>query len=282
MKDATERTIRDFGEQWTRYQDNEGYYGSFEVLVDHCGPLLEPEALRGRRVAEIGSGTGRIVRMLLEAGAAQVLATEPSDAFAVLVRNLEDQRERVRFLRVTGDRLPPAGDFDFVFAVGVLHHIPDPLPALRAAHAALRAGGRLFVWLYGREGNAAYCLAVDTLRRLTTRLPHAALAALVWLLHPPLALYAAACRLLPLPLHGYLRGVFGKMSREKQRLILYDQLRPAYAKYYRREEVVALLAAAGFEQIRLYHRHGYSWSALASRPETPDSPGPREIPGSGR
>jgi SAM-dependent methyltransferase len=281
VKNATERTIRDFGEQWTRYQDNEGYYGSFEVLVDHCGPLLEPGDLRGRRVAEIGSGTGRIARMLLEAGAAHVLATEPSDAFAVLVRNLEAQSERVGFLRVTGDRLPPGSEFDFVFAIGVLHHIPDPLPVLRAAHAALRPGGRLFVWLYGREGNAGYCLAVDTLRLLTTRLPHAALAALVWLLHPPLALYAAACRRLPLPLHGYLRGVFGKMSREKQRLILYDQLRPAYAKYYRREEVVALLAAAGFEQIRLYHRHGYSWSALGSRPGSSDSPGAPEVPGSG-
>jgi hypothetical protein len=102
----------------------------------------------------------------------------------------------------------------------------------------------------------------------------------VRLLHLPLALYAAACRLLPLPLRGYMRGVFGKMSPEKQRLILYDQLRPAYAKYYRREEVIALLAAAGFEQIRLYHRHGYSWSALGSRPGTSDSPRPPEIAGS--
>lgn len=271
-RDAAQRTIRDFGEQWKRYPESPGYYGSLELLFDHCAPLLAPEELRGCRVAEIGSGAGRIVRMLLRAGVASVLATEPSEAFEVLARNLEAETERVRLLKITGDRLPAGAELDFVFAIGVLHHMPDPLPALRAAYAALRPGGRLFAWLYGREGNRAYLLWAGVLRRLTTRLPPGALAALVRLLQPPIAAYATACRVLPLPLRGYLARVFGRMSPEQQRLILYDQLKPAYAKYYRRAEVVDLLAAAGFEDIRLHHRHGYSWSALGTRRAAAGSP----------
>ena len=72
------RTIADFGDQWTRYTDNEGFYGSVDLLSDTLGPLLPLSAFEGKCVAEIGSGTGRIVRMLLAAGAGKVLAIERS------------------------------------------------------------------------------------------------------------------------------------------------------------------------------------------------------------
>jgi hypothetical protein len=55
------------------------------------------------------------------------------------------------------------------------------------------------------------------------------------------------------------------MSPHKRRLAIYDQLNPAYAKYYTREEAAALLAAAGFVDIRLHHRHGYSWSVIGTK-----------------
>ena len=68
------KTIADFGEQWTRYRDNDGFYGSQNLFEDIVSPLLAAKAVAGKRVADIGSGTGRIVRMLLEAGAAHVTA----------------------------------------------------------------------------------------------------------------------------------------------------------------------------------------------------------------
>jgi hypothetical protein len=53
-----------------------------------------------------------------------------------------------------------------------------------------------------------------------------------------------------------------------RRLVLYDQLNPAYAKYYTEAEVRRLLADAGFEDVRLYHRHGYSWAAIGRKAGT--------------
>jgi hypothetical protein len=56
------------------------------------------------------------------------------------------------------------------------------------------------------------------------------------------------------------------MDHEKRVLIVYDQLRPAYARYYSKAEAVALLSAAGFADVQVHHRHGYSWTVTGTRP----------------
>jgi len=45
-----DRTIKDFGEQWLQYSDNEGYYGSLELFSDMISPFLKPDEIRGCRV----------------------------------------------------------------------------------------------------------------------------------------------------------------------------------------------------------------------------------------
>jgi SAM-dependent methyltransferase len=137
------RTLRDFGEQWALDGENDGFYGSLDLLRDALGPLLELSEFRGARIAGVGSGAGRIVRMLLDAGAAHVTALEPSAGVEVLRRNTAEQGERVRVLHMSGEALPPGLELDFVTAIGVLPFVPDPEPLLRAARAALRPGGRI-------------------------------------------------------------------------------------------------------------------------------------------
>lgn len=262
---AEERTIRDFGEQWSHYADNEGYYGSLELLADILGPLLPLGELRGARVAEVGSGTGRIVRMLLEAGAAHVLAVEPSAGVEALRANTRDAAGRVEVLHAAGEALPPGLDLDYVFSIGVLPFVPDPLPLLRAARDALRPGGRLVVWTYGVEGNGLYLTLLRGLRSFTTRLPHGILDILCGLLSVLLDVYIALCRWLPLPLRSYARGTLARVSRAKRRLTIYDQLNPSFVHFFRAGELRALLENAGFRDVRLHHRRGYSWTALAVR-----------------
>ena len=260
-----DRTIKDFGKQLLRYSDNEGYYGSLELFSDILSPFLKTEDLKNCKAAEIGSGVGRIVNMLLESGVQHVVAVEPSDAFAVLVRNIRNP-EKVTCLKITGDRLPAYGDLDYIFSIGVLHHIPDPKPVVEAAFKALRPGGHFFVWLYGKEGNESYLALIKPLRILTRKLPHLVLASLVWLIYHPLNLYIRLCHRIPLPLREYLLSIFEKMSPEKRRLIIYDQLNPAYAKYYTKQEAIKLLEDGGFVSVRVHHRHGYSWTVMGTKP----------------
>lgn len=261
-----DRTITDFGEQWTQYQEIGGYFGSLELLKDFFNEVFDIGTLQGARVADIGSGNGRIVRMLLDAGAAHVTAIEPSGAFDVMQKNLRDVAERVTMLRVRGDEIPEDGNYDAIFSVGVIHHIPDPRPVLEAARRALKPGGTLAIWIYGREGNRLYLSGALPLRMITRRLPHAALAALVRILDVPLCAYIGASRLLPLPMHRYMTQVMGRLAPDKRRLGIYDQLNPACAKYFTRDEAISLLTSAGFIDVRCHHRHGYSWSLAGKKP----------------
>ena len=86
--DLSEKTIADFGEQWTVFVDNEGYYGSTDYFLDTVSPLLSLDDVKDATVADIGSGTGRFALIMLAAGAKRVYAVEPSAAFRVLRRNV--------------------------------------------------------------------------------------------------------------------------------------------------------------------------------------------------
>jgi hypothetical protein len=126
--------------------------------------------------------------------------------------------------------------------------------------------GLFFIWVYGHEGNEMYLRWVLPLRRLTAKLPHALLVAFCHALSAALDLYIAAAKRCPVPMRHYINNVIGRFSRKNRLLVIYDQLNLTYAKYYREREVRDLLTTAGFEDVRLYHRHAYSWSAVCRRP----------------
>jgi SAM-dependent methyltransferase len=261
-----ERNIRDFGDQWAHHGANDGFYGSLDLLADALGPLLDTSELRGARVADVGSGAGRIVRMLLAAGVDHVIGVEPSQGVEVLAANTKEFGDRVEIVHGPGEALPSGRDLDYVFSIGVVQFIPDPSPVIRAMRAALRPGGRAIVWVYAAEGDAFYLGLLRALRSFTTRLPHPLLSALCSALTLALTVYVWACRWLPLPMHVYARTVLSQLSWQKRKLTIYDQLNPSYVRFYTREEITHLLESGGFVDVRLHDRHGYSWTAIGTRP----------------
>jgi len=265
--DIAHRTIRDFGDQFSRYPDSSGYWGSQELFRDLVEPLMCESELEGKVVAEIGSGAGRVVNMLCRTGVRKVYALEPSSAaFSVLRKSSAAHGSRVECLNLRGDELSDNLNLDYVFAIGVIQFIPNPESTLSAAFKALKSGGKCFLWLYGREGNETYLRILLPLRKITVALPHFALALICHALNVCLDIYVGLCRLLTLPMRDYALNVIGRLPRGKRYLTIYDQLNPTYAKYYTEAEAKDLLSRPGFTNIKTYHRHGYSWSVLGIRP----------------
>jgi SAM-dependent methyltransferase len=248
-----DQTIRDFSVQWTKYTTHVGYHASAEWMQDILGDLFDLSELKGKKVADIGSGTGRIVDIVLDAGAAHVVAVEPSDGFIALKSRTAKRADRITYINAPGEMLPAESNIDYCIAFAVLHHIPDPKPVVAAIFRAL-------------EGNASYLWWVEPLRKITVRLPHWALVTVSQILLWATDVYTLLCHILPLPLKDYMLNTYRRFTRERRRLVIYDQLNPAYAKYYNRDEAGRLLTEAGFINVRLRHYRGYSWTVVGTKP----------------
>ncbi len=259
-----EQTIRDFGRQHQAYSKSGGYYVSTEILKDVLGPLMDISEFRDKDILDIGSGTGRWLRVFRQLDARSIAAVEPSPAIEVARKNTADL-DRITYHRVGGDKLPE-GPYDYVHSYGVIHHIPEPDPVIARAFEVLRPGGRLVIWLYGRENNGLYLAFTRALRLLTVPMPDKALDFLSALLTPGVRLYSRLCKILPLPLGGYMESFVDKVDDYTLKHVIFDQLDPHYAKYYRRSEAIDLVERAGFQDVRAYHRQEYSWTVVGTRP----------------
>jgi SAM-dependent methyltransferase len=253
------RTINDYSAQWTRYPENDGYYASPEMFADICGPLISTHEIQGLVTADLGAGTGRVVNMLLGLGAAKVTAVEPSAAFQALRNNTAAGSERVVYINETADRLPD-GPYDLIVSFGVLDHIQDPRPIAHRAFDVLKPGGRMLIWVYGKEGNQAYLVFARPVRAITRLLPDPVLAGVCHVLTGFLSFYAWPCRFIPLPMYRYMQHVIGRYGWKHRFLTVFDQLNPTFAKYFTQSEARDLLEHVGFTDVTLYHRHGYSWT----------------------
>ena len=266
--DIANKTIEEFGRQWTVYSDTSGFFGSTSLLADFITPF-DISQFKGARVADVGAGTGRFVLALLDAEAKEVVAVEPSEAIHVIEEKTHGLEHKVTLCHTTGDKIPGNNDFDFIISIGVLHHIPDPRPVIQAAYRALKPGGKLIIWLYGKEGNELYLFFTRPLRWLSTRLPHYGKALLSQLLNIPLSLYIALCKTFtkpPLPLQDYMVNILGNLSFSKRALVIYDQLNPTYVKYYEKQEAIDLVTTQPFD-LTIHHRRGYSWVVIGTKPK---------------
>ena len=98
----------------------------------------------GRRVLEVGAGTGRD-SVALAARGAEVWTLDYSEESLRIMREASG-RENLRI--VAGDALALPfrdGSFDVVFHQGLLEHFRDPLVLLRENARVLRAGGYVLV-----------------------------------------------------------------------------------------------------------------------------------------
>ena len=111
------------------------------------GPLREAlEGAPGRRLADIGGGTGNYARALRDEGwDPVVLDREPAMLARAAAKGLAT-------IEADAQRLPLADEsLDAAMLVSMLHHVENPAAALAEARRILRPGGRLALMVFTRE-----------------------------------------------------------------------------------------------------------------------------------
>jgi len=236
-----------------------------QQFLDWVAPLTHRE-FTNRTVLEVGAWDGSHTRLTARYGPKAVVALEPGPA-------VEHAFATTRHLKhahvVQGEiaQLPVGCSFDIAFAIGAIHHLPDPEAGFRAIASRVNPGGRVAIWVHGYESNEWLIRLLDPLRRrVTSRLPRPLL---YWASLPPaVALSAAiqAYRLRPLadhlPLGDYLGSISWYPTRDVHQLI-FRQLAAPVAHYLREDEVRAWFASPKLEGARIDWHNRNSWRASA-------------------
>ena len=254
-------TEKEFGYEWNAYA---------EILPEHREQFwtwvqpLQPEDFKGKRFLDAGCGMGRNSYWAMEAGAASGFAFDfDRRTVAAAERNLRYYPScQVDYQSIYDLNRPE--EFDIVFCIGVLHHLADPRRAVMNLVKAAKPGGRVAVWVYGKEGNRLYLAFLRPLRILTQRLPLCVTRLLAWGI-------TAMMRVgLPLAPETSYRKLLRRLSFRHLEAIVFDQLFPTIANYWTREEALALFDGLPVELKSIIQTHGHSWTLVFGKSVLPD------------
>ena len=256
--------INDFGKQFKYHSKIDDYWGSLEMLKDIVNPF-DLNLVKNKIICEIGVGSGRILKNLIKLSPKKIYAIDPSEAIEVAKKNNEDSEVEILFKKISGQMINFKNEIDYIFSLGVIHHIPEAEIVCKKIYESLKPKGKFIIWLYGKEGNELYLFIFNNLRKITRFMPDKILNFFSILLNLFLSVYIFLCKYLNLPLKNYMMNVLKKCSFEKRKYIIFDQLNPSYSKYYTKKEVETLLSKSGFQKYEIVNRHQYSWTAIAEK-----------------
>ncbi|WP_460307194.1 class I SAM-dependent methyltransferase [Actinocorallia aurea] len=212
--------------------------------MEAIGGLVRSHGLDPSRILDAGCGTGnRLLGLAGEFPRARVtgidLAPGPLDLARRYIAETGVTNAAVR----QGDlgTVPLDGPYDLIWCCGVLHHIPDPLPALANLRSALADSGLLILWLYDSIGTINESLQRELVLTLGRDLPP----------DRRLDLAKRVCPALSEDWYGEERHDFGDISPAAYDSILADALLTPYVREYRLQEMLGLLRQGGWRHVQL-------------------------------
>jgi ubiquinone/menaquinone biosynthesis C-methylase UbiE len=209
--------------------------------------------------ADIGCGTGRWAKIVAPRVAHLHLLDASPDALAVARENLANAANVSFHVGSVGAIPLPDCSLDFAFSLGVLHHVPDTLGAIRATAEKLKPGAPFLVYLYYAFDNRPIWYRTlwtlsNGVRIVVSRLPRwmrsvisEIIAATVYW---PLARASALLSRLQIPNRSFPLSWYADKSFYVMRTDAYDRFCTRLEKRFTRAQINEMLTQAGFEQIR--------------------------------
>ena len=117
----------------------------------HLLALVDFDGYRGRRVLDVGCGTGVDLVRFVRGGAVATGVDIADSAIALAGANLRHQSLSASLCVGDGERLPfPDGRFDFVYAHGVVQYTAGDRALVEECRRVLKPGGVAFFQVYNR------------------------------------------------------------------------------------------------------------------------------------
>ncbi len=232
-----------FGYEWGKYAHiAEQYEGQF---LNWTAPRGK-EYWKGKRILDVGCGMGRNTYWPMRWGASGGVAFDFDTRSVESARaNLKEFPTEVLYMSVYDASWKNA--FDVAFSIGVVHHLEDPKRALSLMVDSLVPEGELLVWVYSYEGNEWIVRYVDPIRKaITSKLPVGLVHFLSYLCSIPLYLFVKLFR----GPSGYFKQI-ATFDFWHIHSIVFDQLIPDIAHYWRQREVEDLVLGLPLKNVRV-------------------------------
>jgi ubiquinone/menaquinone biosynthesis C-methylase UbiE len=262
-----EATVRGFGKEWSTFTQTEMADAERVALFESYFSLVD-WTRRPKLAMDFGCGSGRWSVMVAPLVDRLVAVDASSDALEVARKTVK--APNVTFERATPDTLTvPDSQFDLIFSLGVLHHLPDTEGAIRSLSRKLCPGGTLLLYLYYSFENRPLWFRVfwkitDLGRRMISRLPfplrYAVSQVIAALVYWPLARTA---KLFPVPDSWPLR-LYSNRSFYVMRTDALDRFGTRLEKRFTRGRIIAMLESAGLREIT-FSQTGAQWVCTAKR-----------------
>jgi SAM-dependent methyltransferase len=267
-------TVEGFGDEWVRFnqadlreEDKQSIFLSYFDLVRWED--LPPKAV----CADIGCGSGRWASVVCDRVHFLHLVDASAAALEVARTNLGG-KSNVGFHLASVDALPFADEsLDFVYSLGVLHHVPDTAAAIRAVAQKLKRDAQFLIYLYYSLDNRPLWFRLlwkssELPRLIISRMPHPIRyffsQVLAYLIYWPTARMASVldrCGWLPAswPLSIYRDKGFYVMRTDAL-----DRFGTRLERRFSRAGIETMLLDAGLKDVRFSNKPPY-WVAISNK-----------------
>jgi SAM-dependent methyltransferase len=268
-------TVESFGEEWTKFSSFDT--DEIERMGNEYFDLLHLTSVdQNSYVLDVGCGTGRW-SYYLSPKVKFIEAIDPSDA-VFAASKFAGSKPNVRITKAGVDNIPFADNtFDFIFSLGVLHHIPDTTAAIRKIFQKTRPGGYFVVYLYYNLDNRGGLYKMlfklsNGVRKAISRMPQKLkqiLAEIIsFTVYLPFVFLARICKAL-FPRSDFYKRVPLSYYHNKSLTIIrndsLDRFGTPLEKRFSRKEIEAMLRDAGFSDIVFSEKTPF-WHCIAKKP----------------
>lgn len=280
------KTVESFGDEWETFDT------FTDEEIDKAGgqyfDIVSDELLANKYVLDVGCGTGRWTKYVAKK-ARFVDAIDPSKAVFSAAKMLQNI-PNTRISRASVDNIPFEDDsFDFVFCLGVLHHIPNTHKAMQSCVKKVKKGGWFLVYLYynldnrGRFYRMLFFIS-NMFRKQVSLLPPAAknlvCLLLAYIVYLPFIYFSKALDWIGLkrlsnqiPLSYYKSHSWNIIKNDAL-----DRFGTPLEQRFSRQEIESMMKSCGLVDIKFSNNEPF-WHAIG-RKDDRASPGTGRLPSS--
>ncbi len=274
MKNIDHKTVKSFGDEWSRFNQEKLFGKEHKYLFDNYFNIFPWDSLPAdAKGFDMGCGSGRWA-LLVAPKIKQLTCIDPSlEAIKVAKKRLAHLNNTTFINAGVSEKPLPPNSQDFGYSLGVLHHVPNTISALRDCISMLKPGAPFLIYLYYNFDNRPkwYFLiwkASDGLRKIIAHMPSKAkfffTDLIAMLVYYPLARLSLLIEKFGFDVNNWLLSSYRKTSFYTMRTDSRDRFGTPLEKRFSNYEIKTMLQKAGLEKIRFSNRSPF-WCAVGRK-----------------